>query len=113
MHSGMNAGALACGVARLLLAHGQEVAVRPALQVVAVDLSPIAVEYAQLNAKRLGLHDVVDVRHGSWCQPCVSLQGTVCGLVSNPPYIPAGDMPGLQLEVQRCAARPDIPMHGS
>eukprot|EP00892_Ulva_mutabilis_P002248 jgi/Ulvmu1/12023/UM083_0036.1 len=98
---GTGSGALACAIARLLQARPQPAAAAAAApRVVAVDLSPVAVEYAQLNAERLGVRDIVDVRHGSWCQPCMSLQGSVSGLVSNPPYIPAGDMGGLQLEVQ-------------
>lgn len=48
------------------------------------------------------MSDIVDVRQGSWCEPCSNLLGSVSGLVSNPPYIPAEDMPNLQFEVQWC-----------
>lgn len=99
----VRAGALACAVARLLQAATRQGPIGHPPQVVAVDLSPVAVEYASLNAGRLGVADMVDVRCGSWCEPCSDLRGAVSGLVSNPPYIPAADMPNLQLEVQWCA----------
>lgn len=102
-----HAGALACAVARQLKAAKQQGPAAEAPQVVAVDLSPVAVKYTELNARRLGVAAMVDVRCGSWCEPCSDLRGAASGLVSNPPYIPAADMSQLQLEVQWCA--PHLP----
>lgn len=41
------------------------------------------------------------MREGSWFEPLKDLQGQLVGLVSNPPYIPSDDIPGLQAEVGR------------
>lgn len=38
---------------------------------------------------------------GDWFSPLHSLQGQLGGVVSNPPYIPAADLPSLQAEVGR------------
>ena len=34
---------------------------------------------------------------GSWFEPLQHLRGQLAGIVSNPPYIPAGDLPTLQV----------------
>lgn len=34
---------------------------------------------------------------GSWFEPLRHLRGQLAGVVSNPPYIPAADMPTLQV----------------
>lgn len=73
-------------------------------QVYACDISPVAVEYTKVNARRLGVDSVVEVRHGSWCDPLGQLQGCLGGIVSNPPYIPPAVMSTLQVEVGRSAA---------
>lgn len=39
------------------------------------------------------------MREGSWFEPLKGLEGKLVGLVSNPPYIPSDDIPGLQAEV--------------
>ena len=60
---------------------------RPAASVCAVELSPAALAIARRNADRLGLS--VQWLQGDWCQP---LHGRRFDLVlSNPPYIAAGD----------------------
>lgn len=41
------------------------------------------------------------MREGSWFEPLKDLEGKLVGLVSNPPYIPSDDIPGLQAEVGR------------
>jgi len=59
----------------------------PAAQVTAVDTSPAALAVAGANAERLGLP--VDLLHGDWWSP---VDGRRFDLVlSNPPYIAAGD----------------------
>jgi release factor glutamine methyltransferase len=64
---------------------------------VGVDLSPDALDVARANAKANGLGDRAMFEHGDW--------GTLLGrhfdlVVSNPPYIPSGDIPGLDPEVR-------------
>ncbi|GAB4035106.1 MAG: peptide chain release factor N(5)-glutamine methyltransferase [Rubrivivax sp.] len=68
----------------------------PAARVVAVDRSEAALAVARANGRRLGL--AVDWRAGDWWAP---LQGETFDLVvSNPPYIAAGDphLPALRHE---------------
>ncbi|AVP58627.1 peptide chain release factor N(5)-glutamine methyltransferase [Pulveribacter suum] len=59
---------------------------RPLAQVLAVDASAAALAVAQANARRLGLP--VQFAQGSWLQ---GIAGPFDVIVSNPPYIPAGD----------------------
>lgn len=61
---------------------------RPRARIVATDMSEDALDIARGNASRLGIGNVTFAR-GSWCEP---LQGHRFDLiVSNPPYIEAGD----------------------
>lgn len=62
---------------------------RPALQVSAVDVSEAALEVARGNAETLGAH------------VAFATPDAVDFLISNPPYIPSGEIPGLQPEVSR------------
>jgi release factor glutamine methyltransferase len=73
----------------------------PAARIYAVDQSPAAMTLAARNALRLGAGDRVTFRHGDLLQPLreLGLQGRVTIVVSNPPYIPDGDLPGLMPEV--------------
>ena len=59
---------------------------RPAVQMTAIDLSPEALDVARLNAQRLNL-DVV-CRQGAWL---TGLNERFDVIISNPPYIAAGD----------------------
>lgn len=73
-------------------------------QVYAVDLSPAPLAYAAFNAQRLGVGARLATLRGSWYEPLE--EAGVCqlaGIVSNPPYIPSREMPGLQAEVGRWA----------
>jgi release factor glutamine methyltransferase len=77
-------------------------AAAPPPLVYAVDLSPVAVSYAAANAARCGAGGAVEVRRGSWFEPLAPLgPRALGGLLSNPPYIPAEQMEGLQAEVGR------------
>ncbi|KAF5199053.1 Release factor glutamine methyltransferase [Thalictrum thalictroides] len=89
---GTGSGALAIGIGRLLGNEGR---------VIATDLSPIAASVAAFNVQRYNLQDVVEIRTGSWFEPLDEFKGKIVGLVSNPPYIPSGDITGLQAEVVR------------
>ena len=61
---------------------------RPRCRVMATDISLAALEVARPNAKKIGLTNV-DFRAGDWFAPLVG--ETFDMLVSNPPYIRAGD----------------------
>lgn len=41
----------------------------------------------------------VEVRQGSWFLPLQDVNGKLAGVLSNPPYIPEDQIPGLQAEV--------------
>lgn len=75
---GTGSGAIALAVAKA----------RPRARVVATDVSADALDVARDNAQRLGIGNV-EFRQGVWCAP---LAGEVFDLVvSNPPYVAAGD----------------------
>lgn len=75
---GTGSGAIALAIA----------SVRPEARVVAVDASPRALAVARANAERLGLRNV-ELRQGDWCQGLGDERFDM--IVSNPPYIRAGD----------------------
>jgi len=79
------------GAIALALKHAQ-----PSAHVCAVELSPAALEVARANAVRLGLD--VEFLAGSWWQPLPGRRFDL--VVSNPPYIAAGDphLPALRHE---------------
>ena len=60
---------------------------RPHARVVAVDASAAALEVARRNAVRFTLE--VDFRHGRWFEPLAGERFDL--IVSNPPYVAAGD----------------------
>lgn len=70
---------------------------RPALDVLAVDRSPDAATVARANAARLAL--AVDVVEGNLLAPVVA-RGPFALIVSNPPYIPSGEIAALAAEVR-------------
>lgn len=71
---------------------------RPAVEVWAVDRSPEAAAVARGNAERLGL--AVEVVEGDLLAP-VAAHAPFAVIVSNPPYIPSGDIAALQPEVRK------------
>lgn len=80
-------------------------ATRPALQVSAIDASPEALAVARANAQRLQLE--LHLQQGSWL---TGVQGQFHLIVSNPPYIAAGDphLPALAHEpLQALTSGPD------
>lgn len=68
----------------------------PAWRVCAGDISPGALAVAGRNAQRHGA--AVDLRLGDLLEPFAGMETEI--LVSNPPYIPGGDIAGLQREVR-------------
>lgn len=71
------------GAIALAIAHE-----RPRCQVIATDLSAMAVAVASRNARQLGM-DNVEFLAGNWCQPLPDMPFDM--IVSNPPYIPQDD----------------------
>ncbi len=73
----------------------------PHVRVIAVDISRAALKAARLNAERLRLTSVTFV-YGDLFRPLAGTvpSGTVDAVVSNPPYVAAGDWPTLEPEVR-------------
>jgi len=73
----------------------------PRLTVYATDVNPRAVALARRNAHLLGCDVRMEFHRGNRFDPLPeSLKGTVDLLVSNPPYIPTGEIPDLAGEVR-------------
>lgn len=72
----------------------------PGLTVFATDINPLALDLASRNAHTLGVETRMNFLSGSRFDPLPEhLAGKVELLVSNPPYIKSGDIPGLHKEV--------------
>jgi release factor glutamine methyltransferase len=69
----------------------------PAARVIATDISPAALSIAARNAQRHGVGDRVEFRQTSLLE---GVAGLAALIISNPPYIPADDIPGLPPEVR-------------
>ncbi|MFO1035003.1 MAG: peptide chain release factor N(5)-glutamine methyltransferase [Hyphomicrobiales bacterium] len=63
----------------------------------AVDISPEALEVARQNAPALNVAARCDFSHGAWFE---AVSGRFDLIVSNPPYIPAGDIAALEPDVR-------------
>ena len=74
---------------------------RPDAQITAIDISPDALTVARENGAALGLGHVTFVE-GDLLTP---IDGPVDCIVSNPPYIPTGDIAGLMADVVRYEPR--------
>ncbi len=61
------------------------------------DISSGALNQARANAGMLGISERVEWREAGWCR---GLDGRFDVIVSNPPYIPSDDLPGLEPEVR-------------
>jgi len=72
---------------------------RPNARAVALDISPAALEVAQRNAARHWVADRVEFLVSD-CFAAVQKERLFDLIVSNPPYIPSGDIEGLQREVR-------------
>lgn len=71
---------------------------RPQARGLGIDIAEGAVRVAAENARRLGLSDRVRFAVGDWM---TGLDGRFDAIVSNPPYIPDTEVPGLEPEVSR------------
>ncbi len=90
---------LGTGTGCLLLAALAEF---PAAFGVGVDITPAAARLAAGNAAALGLAGQAGFIAGDWA---AALNGTFDLILSNPPYIPAGDLASLMPEVQKFEPR--------
>ncbi|MFS8899799.1 peptide chain release factor N(5)-glutamine methyltransferase [Synechococcus sp. H60.2] len=72
----------------------------PQLQLLAVDVSPEALAVAAVNVADYHLQERVKLLQGSWFAPLDPWRGRLRGLVSNPPYIPTGELAYLMPEVR-------------
>ena len=70
---------------------------RPDASGVATDLSPAALAVAGENARNLGVAGRLELREGSWFAP---VDGRFDLILSNPPYIPEGDISDLSPDVR-------------
>jgi release factor glutamine methyltransferase len=84
---------LGTGTGCLLLAALHEF---PDAHGIGVDRSPEAIALAQRNAAMLGLNDRAAFLVGNWG---AAVRGQFDVILSNPPYIPASDIPGLMPDV--------------
>lgn len=85
---GTGSGAIAVGMATLL----------PEATIVAVDISPQALEIARENARANGVAERVEFRRGDLLAPLLGERFDV--ILSNPPYIGEDELPGLMPEVR-------------
>ncbi len=90
---------LGTGTGCLLLAALSEF---PAAYGVGVDIAPAAVGLAKGNAAALALAGRAGFIAGDWA---AAINGTFDLILSNPPYIPAGDLASLMPEVQKFEPR--------
>lgn len=88
---GTGSGAIALGLADSF----------PQATIHAVDTSLDALKVAQENAIALNLTDNICFYHSNWWEKLSSFQGKICGMVSNPPYIPTTQVKQLQPEVSQ------------
>jgi release factor-specific protein-(glutamine-N5) methyltransferase/tRNA threonylcarbamoyl adenosine modification protein (Sua5/YciO/YrdC/YwlC family) len=82
------------GSGAIALSLAQEAGVR----VLAVDASREALAVAAANAEALGLSDLLELREGDLLAGVAD--GSLDLVVSNPPYVRAGDIPGLEPDVR-------------
>ena len=91
------------GAIGLAIAHFRDDAV-----VFMTDVSERACEVARYNAEKLGMEDKVKILNGDLFSP-LSIVEPADLIVSNPPYIPEGLIPGLPEDVRR---EPEIALDG-
>lgn len=69
------------------------------------DISAAALEVAGRNVAKLHLSDRVTLLEGDLVEPLWPIRAEFDAIVSNPPYVPQDDIPGLQPEVSRWEPR--------
>lgn len=86
---GTGSGAIALGLAQQF----------PKATLHATDISPAALNIAQINAQKHHLTHRISFYAGSWLSPLAPLYGQLSAIVSNPPYIPTQTVLTLEPEV--------------
>ena len=77
---------------------------RPNIKLYAVDIAPAALECTKRNVEKFALQDRVAVLKGPFLSP-IPAQRPIDIVVSNPPYIPSGDIADLEPEVSEYEPR--------
>lgn len=72
----------------------------PQLRGIAVDISAEALAVAEENARALGLEERLELQQGDMLAPLQEAGVELAAIVSNPPYIPRGDIAGLEPDVR-------------
>ena len=78
---------------------------RPFVRILATDTSTAALDVAGRNIRYHGMEQRIQLLGGQWLEPLALGPPSFDMIVSNPPYIPSGDIPGLQPEVSRFEPR--------
>lgn len=87
---GVGSGAIAVAIAINL----------PSAEVYATETSPTALEVARLNVEKHKLSRRVRLFEGDLCKPLWHMGTVFDAIISNPPYIPTGEIEKLQPEVK-------------
>ncbi len=87
---GTGSGAIIVSLAKTMIQDS-----RPGERLVAVDRSAAALKTAAANARRQGVEKAVQFIRGDWLAPFSSRRPWMELLVSNPPYLSASDLAGL------------------
>jgi release factor glutamine methyltransferase len=74
---------------------------------IASDISGAALDVCRTNAVRHGVNERLHLANSNWLD---QIEGEFDLIVSNPPYIPASDIPGLEVEV--CEHDPRLALDG-
>lgn len=82
----------------------------PEWRIWATDLSEEALQVAKLNGAKHTGEGRIEFMLGDLLDPLIRKRAEIDILVSNPPYIPSGDMPSLQKEVGQY--EPHLALHG-
>ncbi|SEM80357.1 peptide chain release factor N(5)-glutamine methyltransferase [Lihuaxuella thermophila] len=78
---------------------------RPRWRVTAIDISRSALQTARRNAARHGVEERMEWIHGEYLTPLLGTASAPDILVSNPPYIPSGQVPKLEKQVSQFEPR--------
>lgn len=94
---GLNVLDLGCGCGSIAVSVAVE---RPGARVTAIDCEPAAVELTERNAGRCDVGERVRVIKGDLFEPLRQTDATFDAVISNPPYVPAGCLDALPVDVR-------------
>ena len=87
---GTGAGVIALSLLKLL----------PGSNATAIDINPAAIKLAGRNAEKLGVAERLKTLNGNLFEPVSDLREHFSLIISNPPYIPSGDIATLEPAVK-------------